>query len=124
MSQLSIAKQKMLLCRLFPGKSSGSQSSLTWTGPVWPSPLSVTYDVQIKYTLGKAPKVFVLSPELIEANPKIPHRYDDGSLCLYFGKDWNAGKYIALTILPWATEWLRHYEFWQLTGTWNGGGTH
>lgn len=29
---------------------------------------------------------------------------------------------IADTIVPWASEWLLHYEYWLSTGTWHGGG--
>jgi len=29
---------------------------------------------------------------------------------------------IASTILPWASEWLFHYEIWRATGEWTGGG--
>jgi len=30
--------------------------------------------------------------------------------------------FLADTILPWAAEWLAHYEIWFATGTWYGGG--
>jgi hypothetical protein len=29
---------------------------------------------------------------------------------------------IATSIVPWASEWLLHYEIWRATGTWTGGG--
>lgn len=29
---------------------------------------------------------------------------------------------VALTIIPWTAEWLLHYEIWQVTDTWRGGG--
>ena len=32
--------------------------------------------------------------------------------------------YLAETILPWASEWLAHYEGWLYTGEWKGGGVH
>lgn len=31
---------------------------------------------------------------------------------------------LAHTIVPWACDWLMHYEFWLATGTWAGGGVH
>ena len=31
---------------------------------------------------------------------------------------------IAETIIPWASEWLLHYEIWLATGEWQGGGIH
>jgi hypothetical protein len=43
-------------------------------------------------------------------------------LCLYWpdGEQFNAGMYLAETILPWASEWLTYYELWQATGEWAG----
>ena len=32
--------------------------------------------------------------------------------------------FIADTIVPWACEWLLHYEIWLATGEWHGGGEH
>ena len=31
---------------------------------------------------------------------------------------------LADTIVPWAAEWLMHYELWLVTGEWTGGGDH
>ena len=47
-------------------------------------------------------------------------------LCLYYGpaREWIPDKMIADTIVPWASEWLLHYEFWLVTGIWHGGGIH
>jgi hypothetical protein len=36
--------------------------------------------------------------------------------------EWTSKKCIAQTIIPWAIEWLFHYELWHLTGEWSGGG--
>lgn len=58
---------------------------------------------------------------------KLPHVYssDEQSLCLHYPpqRKWTGIKHIAATIVPWAAEWLYHYEIWVLTGQWNGGGT-
>lgn len=29
---------------------------------------------------------------------------------------------ISRTLVPWAAEWLLHYEVWTITGKWHGGG--
>jgi hypothetical protein len=31
---------------------------------------------------------------------------------------------VALTIIPWAAQWLVCYEIWHATGQWVGGGAH
>lgn len=98
-----------------------------WTGPLQPTPLSRTYTVHVGWDLASAPKVNVLKPELEAVNDqKIPHRYGDGSLCLYRpGKgEWTDKKLIAYTIIPWACLWLAYYEYWRATGEWHGGGEH
>lgn len=99
-----------------------------WTGAVQPTPLSETYQVQIRYALGTRPKITVLSPTLRKnaKGEKIPHRYHDGSLCLYQPKygEWTPQLFIADTILPWTSLWLAHYEYWLATGEWHGGGEH
>ena len=59
---------------------------------------------------------------------RLPHVYDHvkQQLCLYYGpaREWTPDKMIADTIVPWASEWLLHYEFWLVTGIWHGGGIH
>jgi hypothetical protein len=58
---------------------------------------------------------------------KLPHVYssDTQYLCLHYPREkkWTESQNIAVTIIPWAAEWLFHYEIWVITGTWNGGGT-
>ena len=96
-----------------------------WTGTLCPEDVSDTYQLEIAYSLGLKPKVTVLEP-MLEAPPgkTIPHRFPDGSLCLYrprFG-EWAPSDFIATTIVPWASLWLFHYEAWLATGSWHGGG--
>jgi hypothetical protein len=31
---------------------------------------------------------------------------------------------LAMTVIPWISEWLYFYELWLVTGEWLGGGTH
>lgn len=38
--------------------------------------------------------------------------------------EWKPRMKLADTIVPWAAEWLLHYELWLATGEWGGGGVH
>lgn len=97
---------------------------LSWTGELQPSPLSDTYTVRISYAIGeRAPSVTVLRPELhAEGVDSLPHVYTRDHLCLYYPWQWTDDKLITWTIVPWASEWLVHYEIWKATDTWRGGG--
>ena len=102
--------------RLMPGR-------LSWTGQLQPNDLSRMYTVQITYTRGRYPAVWVLAPELApNKNGFLPHTYDNGTLCLHDAGQWNATMLIVDTIVPWAAEWLLHYEVWLATGEWSGDG--
>jgi len=92
---------------------------LTWRGPLQPRERSPLYDVRIARRNPRPPQVTVVRPAL---DPRAPHRYPNGSLCLYYPKDqsWHPSRYIAETIVPWTAEWLLFYELWQETGTWWG----
>jgi hypothetical protein len=85
-----------------------------WTGVLQPTPLSQHYRVKIDYTFLRFPKVYVLEPALPE---KVPHRYADGRLCLYYPsyEIWSSEYLIAHTIIPWTAHWLWWYEMWLLS---------
>ncbi|MEY9893897.1 hypothetical protein ABIA35_007434 [Catenulispora sp. MAP12-49] len=70
------------------------------------------------------PCVTVTDPplELHPAGKWLPHVYRDGNLCLYLPGQWHEEMLLADTILPWASEWLLHYELWLVTGHWSGSG--
>lgn len=91
-----------------------------WIGTLEPTETSPVYRLKIRFYLDKSPRVEVLEPSL---DPKAPHRYPDGSLCLYSPADpkdqkWTQDGIIAKTIVPWAAAWLYFYEYWQETGVW------
>jgi len=69
-----------------------------------------------------------LTPKLqrVRYDEPIPHIYNSGDLCLYLPRinEWTPSMSIAQTIVPWTYKWLYFYEFWQVTGTWSGGGEH
>lgn len=91
---------------------------LECSGRCQPSEHSPVYQYKINYTPGRPPKVFVVSPK-IAYNEKI-HMYSDGSLCLYYPKDysWTPSSNLYNTIIPWTHEWFIFYELYLLTGEW------
>jgi len=99
---------------------------IVWTGKLQPTPASITYTVRVIHRMGQVPRVIVLDPPLKRRpNEALPHVYPGDGLCLYHGDEFNDSKdFIAHTIVPWASEWLLHYEFWLATGEWHGGGIH
>jgi hypothetical protein len=90
-----------------------------WIGTLTPTAQSPQYLVRIVYQLNKKPKVEVIRPEI---RTNAPHRFSDGSLCLYYDPDgsWHSGLHLAETIIPWTAEWLYFYEQWLATGQWYG----
>jgi hypothetical protein len=95
---------------------------------VQPTARSVQYKVLIKYALHSLPQVWVLSP-ILKKNDKgdnIPHMYNQERICLFQPKygEFRATNYLSNTIIPWIALWLYHYEIWQMTGQWEGGGEH
>ena len=124
-AELTLAQQALGLRSRFPDACIDlGGKRLVFTGALTPSPLSRTYSLQVEYDDRQVPVVKVLSPAL-ERPPaqELPHTYEEDVLCLYFPGEWNASKLITLTIIPWAVEWLLHYELWLATGgIWCGGG--
>jgi hypothetical protein len=55
-----------------------------------------------------------------------PHRWPDGSLCLYWPKEWRwtGSESITSTIVAWTALWLEYYEIWQTLGVWLGPSSH
>lgn len=103
------------------------KGELVWVGDIKPTSLSLTYQVLLRYRQDKAPRIHVLKPKLLRLNGSPPpHLYRDGSLCLYYPKhrQWLPNMLLAETIVPWASEYLAHYEVWLATGDWHGGGIH
>jgi len=90
-----------------------------------PTPLSDTYLLGLSYNIRTGPRVWIISPDLVlPPRCRLPHVYDRNRLCLYYPKDkeWTPQMLIADTIVPWASEWLLHYEFWSVNKIWSGGG--
>jgi hypothetical protein len=86
--------------------------------PYRPSPVSRTYLVRIDYGRAPAaPRVWIARPLL---HPQAPHRYPNGSLCLFFEDEWTPDLSFARTIVPWTFEWIACYELWLETDRWLG----
>lgn len=101
-----------------------------WVGVL--KPQLVAYKIEIRLKEGW-PEVRILSPELktLTDNPEglLPHIYpplEDPTLCLFDPKagEWNDAMLVSRTIVPWAIDWIACYEFWLMTGKWEGGGRH
>jgi hypothetical protein len=88
-----------------------------------PGEISPIYQVEIEYRHRKAPTVKVMQPTIVAG---APHLYKDGSLCLYWPKEWNwqDNELIAEIIIPWTALWLYYYELWLDTGKWLGPSSH
>jgi ubiquitin-protein ligase len=60
------------------------------------------------------PVLHVLSPALAHG---CPHRYADGSLCVYLN-NWNPASGTVVQTIANAADWLRHYQGWRRMGAW------
>lgn len=106
-----------------------SPRNFKWEMDIQPTPNSRIYRIRIRYTIGDRPKVYVIDPpflEKAEGYSLLPHVYSttEQQICLYYPRfdEWNDSKFIAKTIVPWASEWLFYYELWLITGEWLGEG--
>lgn len=131
LKRLSILQQVAGLKSLYPEAiCKYGRDNLIWTGDLQPTPMSTEYTIRVEYILGKHPKIYSCTPLTIPSGKKLPHVYcqKEQRLCLYYprGADasWNVSKSIALTIIPWTSEWLFYYELWLATDKWLGGGIH
>lgn len=100
---------------------------LRWVAEFTPTKLSCTYTVRFTYKVGD-PIVWVqvIDPVLDPgAGKQLPHVYEGVAqcwLCLHLEGQWDPSMPISTTVVPWAAEWLFHYELWLATGEWTGSG--
>jgi hypothetical protein len=122
---LSVPQQAYLVRQVVPHVDCRIRRDRLVCRPILqPTELSCAYTVQIAYRHGDRPITHVRNPAL-RPRPDtsgLPHVYTGDELCLYLPGEWNPSMPIAYTILPWASEWLFHYELWLATGDWSGGG--
>jgi hypothetical protein len=125
-SRISLTQQAIRLQTLYPHLERPvlHGGRLRWAIPLQPTPISTTYKVAVDFKEHKPPRLFVVDPHLVTRPAEdLPHTFtDDGSLCLHYGEFSSAHDHIADVLVPWASEWLLHYELWLATGEWHGGG--
>ncbi|MBS1597321.1 MAG: hypothetical protein JST75_03790 [Bacteroidetes bacterium] len=129
-NRVSLIHQEGALRSYFPGSeiTRRGEDELLWVGEISPTPLSGKYKIKLHYKRREFISVFVLSPKLrlAEGATKLPHVYSTlrQELCLYYPKnnEWNQGMFYVKSLIPWASEWLYHYEIWAGCGKWYGGG--
>lgn len=130
MNRIPLIHQAGALRSYFPDSEiiRKGDDELTWIGFLTPTPLSDTYKIKLHYKRNEGVKIYVIDRklELAEGKTVLPHVYSTPKqqLCLYYPKnnEWNTGMYYVQTLLPWASEWLFHYENWVSSGEWYGGG--
>lgn len=55
----------------------------------------------------------------LEDEARVPHRWEDGALCLYgVMSGWNPGRHTALSTLSLTRQWLERYVAWRQSGKW------
>ena len=120
----NLALQTLCLSKAFPSSSVElTPGHLIWTGSVRPLDLCDTYLLRLEAEHERVPSIYVVEPELMaDESGLLPHVYDTSSLCVSDLGDFHPGMLFVDTVLPWALEWLVHYEQWRATGTWYGDG--
>ncbi|QMW05423.1 nucleotidyltransferase domain-containing protein [Spirosoma foliorum] len=95
-------------------------STLTCKGKIRPTSDCEEYSLTIQYVPGIPPQVFINSHRIKPGNDI--HMYNNGALCLHYPPDikWTHRTSVAAYTIPWIAEWLVCYEFWKLTGKWEG----
>jgi len=121
-----VTQQAIRLHTLYPHveRPRVHRGRLMWAIPLQPTPISGTYTVTVRYQERQPVRLHVREPALAtRPGEDIPHTFsEDGSLCLHYREFSAAEDYIADVLVPWASEWLLHYELWLATGDWHGGG--
>jgi len=99
-----------------------SKNELLGKGHLHSTSSGKQYQILVQYSYfnpNRFERIWVIEPK-IKFNIKT-HMYVDNSLCLYFPKDLPDSTITPLaTILPWVSEWLVKYEFWQRYKVWIG----
>lgn len=130
MIRVPLIHQAGALKSYFPGSeiNRNGEKELVWIGRITPTPLSETYKIKLHYKRNEFINIYVLEPKLNLAKGanKLPHVYSTPKqqLCLFYpnNKEWNESMFYVKSLIPWASEWLYHYEIWVGSGEWHGGG--
>lgn len=126
---LGMEVQKRLLKDTYPNSwIREGCNGFDWYMKMKPKADSFTYTIKIEVRQNYVPQVQVVSPMPLAYAPgkntyeHINHPQHLQYLCLHVKDEWTADMKIADTFVPWAAEWLLQYEYWLVTGEWNGGG--
>lgn len=121
---VSLAQQAFALRSVYPDSTVRlGPSSLLWRGRLKPSGLSEQYLTEVSLQMGQQPIVNIIEPVLTpDDQGRLPHIWEDGSLCLKTAGQWTTNMLLVDTTVPWSSEWLFHYEMWKGTGVWFGDG--
>lgn len=79
------------------------------------------YKIFFKYSyfnVQRFDRIWVVEP-YIKYHPEI-HMYRNDTLCLYYPKDLPMTIVPLVKMLPWVSEWLIKYEFWERYKVWLG----
>jgi hypothetical protein len=123
---LSLAVQATHLRWRYPdGRIVLTPTRLTFVAAIRPTELSPDYEVVFVLESFQDPIVYVVDPPLQRLPGRdLPHVFDADTLCLFVDAEWHPVRLLGDTIVPWASDWLFHYEAWLATGRWEGGGVH
>jgi hypothetical protein len=145
MTYRSVDEQDAEIRRLFPDFRLTAHADWigVWEGQVRPA--SKTYTIRIVffrrrffdgwYLSNHYVTVHVVDPligKIIRDGDYLPHIYwndrapDWPALCLWDPDEmfWDPEMSIATTIIPWTSEWLLFFEYWQISGEFLGPGRH
>lgn len=130
--RLRLIEHKVALERSYPNAYCELRRGvLIWKAVVRPTVLSREYQVKIWCKQNNLPRVVVSGDSLRGLSKSdFPHKYEIDEahnlvrVCLYLPSEFDYMKPFSDTIVPWAIEWLLHYEIWLATGEWRGGGVH
>jgi hypothetical protein len=146
MTYRSVDEQDAEIRRLFPEFRLTAHADwiAVWEGPLRPA--SKTYRIRIVHfrrtifagwTLANDyVTVHVVDPlvgaEMLANETLLPHIYWNESkqawpaLCLWDPAEmfWTPEMSIAMTIIPWTSEWLLFFEYWRISGAFLGPGRH
>lgn len=146
MTYRSVDEQDVEIRRLFPDWRLKVHADWmgVWEGPL--KPASKTYTVRIVYfrrtffdgweLANNYITVHVVDPlvgaEMLANETILPHIYWNErnpawpALCLWDPAEmfWTPEMSIATTIIPWTSEWLLFFEYWQISGEFLGPGRH
>jgi hypothetical protein len=141
----SVDEQDAAIRRLFPDFRLTANADWigVWEGPLRPA--SKTYTIRIVYfrrrffdgwfLSNSHVTVHVVDPligEFMVDGDILPHIYWNEraplwpALCLWDPDEmyWDPKMAIATTIIPWTSEWLLFFEYWQISGEFLGPGRH